>query len=123
MASIWLSWATLVEIIGVESATALCLKYGGVEVYVPSNPEAGELAGIIGAQAMQALSAYAGGSAVMLPNAARQKPKKSRIIRLLQAGWTPRRIAIECGVTERWVRHLAERSCMQVQRRLPLSVK
>ena len=41
----------------------------------------------------------------MLPNATRRKePKKVRIIELIEAGWSTRRIALKVKCTEDWVK-------------------
>lgn len=59
---------------------------------------------------------------VTLPNRRKGEPFKDRIVRMLETGKSPGRIALELGVTERYVRILArqvkEQPKPQVQLRL-----
>ena len=48
-----------------------------------------------------------GGLRVTLPNRRKGEPFKDRIVRMLETGKSPGRIALELGVTERYVRILA----------------
>ncbi|MDY0274781.1 MAG: Mor transcription activator family protein [Desulfomicrobium sp.] len=124
MAAISVSWPRLVDIIGKDAATALCKKYGGVDVFVPKKAHFGELPKLIGESAMQDLSACFGGEYIMLPNEVNKpKPVKSAIIERLEKGHSPREVAMEYKVTLAWVRRLnAQLSKRKKQRpvRLPL---
>lgn len=105
MSSQAISWAELIETVGQDAATALCTTYGGVSKYVPADFRRGDLIVILGTYAAAALSARFGGETLMLPNAVNKRPPvKARIIQLLAAGWSIRRIALEVGTTEAWVK-------------------
>lgn len=111
MAAQSISWAEILETIGQAAAEALGRKFGGVSLYIPTNFNRGKLVQVIGLEAAQALSERFGGSTLMLPNETRrQTPKKIRIIELIEAGWSTRRIAMKVKVTEDWVK-MVKRQC------------
>lgn len=115
MSSQSISWAELCETIGEGSATALCEGFGGVSKYVPSDHRRGGLSEKLGEEAAKALSARYGGSSLMLPNVRkRPEPKKIRIIQLLAAGWSIRRIALEVGTTEAWVKMVKSQATRKI---------
>ena len=95
---------------------------GGVSTYIPRKPVAGSpLSAVLGMKRMERLCA-AFGAQVTLPNRRKGEPFKDRIVRMLETGKSPGRIALELGVTERYVRILArqvkEQPKPQVQLRL-----
>lgn len=105
------TWTEIVEVVGEDAAEALGRKWGGVSKYIPSDYRRGGLPELLGPEAAQALAARFGGSTLMVPNAARRKePKKTRIIELIEAGWSTRRIAMKVKVTEDWVK-MVRRQC------------
>jgi hypothetical protein len=117
-----ITWAELLETIGPEAAQALGERYGGVSKYIPSDYTRGDLLPLLGIYAATAMSARYGGSTLMIPNAVKKrKPVKARILQLIAAGWSTRRVALECQVTERWVDMVCrEASRRQTVRTLPI---
>ena len=108
MATQWVPYWKLIEVIGEESARALCLVYGGVDYSVPKKPNA-ELLELIGGDAW-ALCAEFPGRDIPLPNEAkRPQTKKDAIVevvaKLRAQGITPRpkEIALMLGCTKRHV--------------------
>lgn len=100
-----ITWEEIVEVVGEDAAQALGRKWGGVSKYIPSSPRRGGLPELLGPEAAQALAARFGGSTLMIPNTTRRKqPKKVRIIELIAAGWSTRRIALKVKCTEDWVK-------------------
>jgi DNA-binding NarL/FixJ family response regulator len=118
-----ISWAELVETVGEDAATTICTINGGASRYIPSDFRRGDLMALLGTCAAAALSARYGGSTLMFPNAVKKKPAaKARILQLLAAGWSARRIALETGTTESWVWTIKRQaSRRQVQKTLPIS--
>lgn len=100
-----ITWEEILEIVGPEAAAALGKRYGGVSKYIPRDPTKGKLSKNVGLEAAKALSARFGGSTLMFPNTTRRPtPKKVRIIELIEAGWSVRRIAMRVRCTEDWVK-------------------
>ncbi len=123
MSETWVSREELAEAIGDDGADLLCRAVGGVSTYIPRKPVAGSpLSAVIGPERMERLCAAFGGLRVTLPNRRKGEPFKDRIVRMLETGKSPGRIALELGVTERYVRILArqvkEQPKPQVQLRL-----
>ena len=56
---------------------------------------------------MTILCAEYGGQRIMLPNTCRTESKKQKIMQLLEEKMLPRDIALQMGVTDRWVRAVA----------------
>lgn len=84
--------------------------WGGVSTYIPrTQPEGSPLCGVIGMERMRRLCSAFGGLRVTLPNRRRSEPSKVRIARLLESGKAPGAVALEIGVTERYVRMIASR--------------
>lgn len=109
MGNIWASMVELEACIGVEKANVLCQKYGGVPVYIPTMVTKHHfLAKDIGEKALQKLSIDYGGFHLEMPNLRKYKPKKERILQLIEAGVPQNEIARVCGVSVRWVRRLAQ---------------
>ncbi|MCL1939555.1 MAG: RNA helicase [Desulfovibrionaceae bacterium] len=103
----WVSMPDLIEILGRDMANTLCVTRGGVEIYVPHNPSSvHDLARIVGLRGMEALCAEFKGQYIIVPNGKRE-PHKERVHQLLSQGKTKRDIALECGVTERYVYYVA----------------
>lgn len=101
------SYADMVEVLGKDAARALHESRGGISIYVPMNPKPDHpLAQFIGLEALETLCAFAGGESLSLSNAGRHI-NKPRILRMLEQGQSAATIALECGVTERYVNRLA----------------
>lgn len=122
MSERWVSFPELESVIGRADAEALCRAYGGVAKYLSRQPDAAHpFAPIIGMTKLQILADYAGGWHLALPNLRRPEAQKNRILDLLDRGEPHEQIALDCGVSERWVRTLvARRREVQVQMRLPI---
>lgn len=106
---LWVSMAELVSLIGDGPARKLSRMYGGVRVYVPSQPHPEHaLAAVLGMPAFTALCLAFGGENVFPPNGKKPDPHKEKLIRLLEEGKNPREAALACGVTERYARRLAQ---------------
>lgn len=108
MATLWVPYWRLIEVIGEESARAFCLVYGGVDYSVPKKPNA-ELLELIGVDAW-ALCAEFPGIDITLPNEVKRPPtKKDAIVEMVAnlraRGVTPRpkEIALILGCTKRHV--------------------
>lgn len=110
MAENWISRPELEELIGREAADTLCRTSGGVPLHVPYSPDAGSRLGrLLGPGPLTALCAEYGGMRITVPNGRRPEPHKGAVIRLLEAGRPHGSIALELGVTERYVRMVAAR--------------
>ena len=123
MGELWESHDELVDAIGDDGADLLCRAVGGVSTYIPRKPVAGSpISAVLGMKRMERLCAAFGGLRVTLPNRRKGEPFKDRIVRMLSSGKSPGNIALELGVTERYVRILArqvkEQPKPQVQLRL-----
>lgn len=114
MAETWVSYPELSDIIGADAARALCACRGGVPFYVPRRDAAGAsalwLARIVGQRALAALCGEYGGMYIAVPNGRRAEPYKRKALSLLERGRSQRDVALELGLTERYVRRLA-REC------------
>lgn len=109
MSEVWVSYPELADVLGEAAAGRLCARVGGTPLFVPRTPAREKaLSALLGEEGMARLCAAFGGLRVVFPNR-RREPHKPRIIRLLEAGEPPRSIALEIGVTERYVRQLARR--------------
>ena len=110
MGELWVNYAELADAIGDDGAEKLCRAVGGVSTYIPrTQPEGSPLCGVIGMERMRRLCSAFGGLRVTLPNRRRSEPSKVRIARLLESGKAPGAVALEIGVTERYVRMIASR--------------
>lgn len=126
MATPWVSYFQLVEVIGEESAIALCRSFGGVDYYVPKKPNE-ELLSIIGNSAWE-LCAEFPGIDITLPNAVNRTPSKKEgivelVARLRAEGLDPkpRQIARMLGCTKRHVQHvLSDTTSLEEKRSLRL---
>jgi hypothetical protein len=115
MAAQAISWPELVETVGEDSARALVEFYGGTGKYIPRNPMCGNLKTLVGETGARALSARFRGETLVLPGRPKPAPAKVRILELLTAGWSARRIALETGTTESWVWSV-KRQCRNINR-------
>lgn len=108
MSTTRISYGELADIVGFDAASVLTRLRGGVSLYIPvrAAPEA-ELAPIIGLPALRSLCAAYGGTSITVPNGRREAPKKTDALALLDMGCSPGDIALQLGLTERYVRHLA----------------
>ena len=92
-----------------------------MSTYIPRKPVAGSpLSAVLGMERMERLCAAFGGLRVTLPNRRKGEPFKDRIVRMLENGKSPGRIALELGVTERYVRILARQVRNSPSRRCSL---
>lgn len=119
-----MSWIGLVELVGIDVATIMCAEWGGGTVYVPKKFDYGKLIVFVGEQAARKLSEIYGGITLALPNEIRKpKPKKTRILQLLEAGYSADYIRRATGVTEKWVSDVKKSaSRKQIVRKLPIHV-
>ena len=106
MGADYISWPDLVDTIGEDAARVMCGTWGGTTKYVPKEHAAGDLARTVGERAAIELAARFGGTTLLLPNP--KERSKTRILHLLAAGWSVRRIAMELHVTETWIRTVAK---------------
>lgn len=119
MGADYISDADLKDTIGPDAAWAMCQKWGGTTKYIPKDPSVGDLAPIVGSYAAEALAARFGGTTLLLPNP--KERSKTRIMQLLKAGWSVRRISMELHVTETWIRTVAKYAPRrQAQKMLPI---
>lgn len=108
MAETWVSKVELVELIGRSAAETLCKTYGGVPIYVPVRADPKSALGrIVGTAALAVLSKEFGSLQITVPNGRREEAAKKEILRQLEAGRSACAIALELGVTERYVRRVA----------------
>lgn len=122
MAETWISLPELAALIGTDMAKTLCTVRGGTPLYVPASADAGHaLAKIIGVRGMQMLCAEYGCRYITVPNGRKQEPHKGAIMERLERGQSHARIALELGVTERYVRMVA--ACLPVARQLTLPLE
>lgn len=119
---IWVSEPDLEDVVGREATTLLCVTYGGIATYIPVAPQAEHPLGrLLGLRALEALCARYGGHSIVTPNG-RRKAARKLIPVLRKQGMQAQEIALECGVTERYVRLvLAEQQAASApaQGRLP----
>ena len=117
----WVSLPELTGILGKDMAKTLCVVRGGVELYIPKAASAThDLARIVGMHGMVVLCAEFGGQTITVPNGKHPEPQKQAIVKRLEIGHSQRKIALELGVTERWVQMVASAVQGNTQCRLPL---
>lgn len=94
------------EVIGREPALKLASECGGIDIYVPSEPETPRHIWYVsvGAEAFAKLARVFGGQRVQLPRGVYVDAARPRILELAAKGMTKRRIALTLKVTERYVR-------------------
>lgn len=103
----WVSLPELETLVGKDMAKTLTICVGGLDTYVPVYADINHmLARTVGLRGMQALCAAYGGSRITVPNG-KSEPHKNKIIQLLDQGLAKAAIAKQCGVTERYVYHVA----------------
>lgn len=106
--SVWVSYPALRDMLGETAATALCTHHGGVPLYVPRTAQAdSKLARIVGVACLELLCAAYAGEWITVPNARKTAPRKGDVMRLLDDGISPAQIALQLGLTERYVRQVA----------------
>ena len=119
MAETWISMPELTALIGADMAKTLCRLRGGTPMYVPASASAGHtIARTIGTKGMELLCAEFSGMYITVPNGRKQEPHKGEIMNRLEEGQSHSVIALELGVTERYVRMVA--SCVPIARQLTL---
>lgn len=107
----WVAAEDLKELLGQEAAEALMQKRGGVDIFVPQKITAEHaLAKLLGvAAAARLCNAYAQ-TYITVPNGRKQKPKNGAARELLAKGVPARDVALELGLTERYVRDILARA-------------
>lgn len=109
MAETWISRPELEEVLGRDGADLLCRVSGGVPVYVPLKADVStHLGRILGPFKLAALARVYGGMRITVPNGRKAEAHKNTIIGKLEAGLPYDKIALELGVTERYVRMVAQ---------------
>lgn len=107
MSRTWLSVAVLESVVGETSAHALCRDLGGLSWYLPVNPESSHpVAAVAGMEALRALCARFAPGMVTIPKSCRRTSCKHDIITRLDRGLACRDIALELGVTDRYVQRV-----------------
>ncbi|MDR2504185.1 MAG: RNA helicase [Deltaproteobacteria bacterium] len=120
MAETWVSYPELEDIIGKDKAGQLCRLRGGTPLYIPVKPNADHyLARTLGLLPMRALCLKFPAQKITVPNGRKAAPHKDGIIDRLLAGRPHASIALELGVTERYVRMIAADMPCARQLRLP----
>ena len=116
----WISRPELAALIGADAARTLCRLYGGVSQHIPyaAAPDH-PWSRVIGMAAMRAVCAAHGGTSIVPPNGRQPEPHKQAIVKMLAAGHSHRAIALELGVTERWVQMVANATRGPAQLPLP----
>lgn len=96
-------------VIGPESTLELARRCGGVPYHIPKTAHAGHpFAPIIGMAAMAKLCKVYGGDRLTLPRGCFLDPARPHVERMVAEGGQSRRtIALALGVTERYVRKVA----------------
>lgn len=111
----WVSMPELEGVLGRDMARTLARCRGGVDFYVPSLADPGHaIARMVGLRGMEALCAAFGGEWITPPNG-RREPQKERVLAMLKQGKPKTAIALECGVTERYVYYLSGMGPQQEQ--------
>jgi hypothetical protein len=119
MAENWVSMPELTDLIGKDRAAALCAWHGGTPLYVPMQAHAAHaLARVVGPIAMRLLCAKFSGEYITVPNGRKPEAYKTDVMRRLDAGMSQAAVALELGLTERYVRMVA--ADMPKVKQLPL---
>lgn len=97
--------AQIARIIGPRRAIALADALGGVVTYIPKAPGADHrLSQLVGHEAALALAEVYGGLEVVIPRGVYRNLKKAAI---MDTAGSRRQVALALGVTERYVRKVA----------------
>jgi len=109
----------LAATIGREPALVLAEEIGGVSEYIPQKAIAGhKLARLLGMERMSVLCSVYGGMHLTIPRGVNLDPKKPQIKQLL-GQQSHRSIARQLGVSERYVRMVANEAPRPQQGLLP----
>ncbi len=109
----------LADTLGREPALVLAENFGGVSDYIPQKPRADhKIAKVIGMERMAVLCEVYGGVWMTIPRGVNLDPKKPQIEKLLGEK-SHRQIARDLGVSERYVRLVANSKAREVQGMLP----
>ena len=105
----WVSQFELGEVIGKANAKMLCAHFGGLRQYIHIQPSPiHPFARLLGMVPMRLLCETYGGYSITLPNG-RNEPSKEEILAAIEQGAkTTEEIALEFGVTRRWVLRLMQ---------------
>lgn len=103
------SLRSIAKSIGVDGALLLSERIGGLEYYIPHHSTDNHpLALLLGPERFRLLRQSHGGKRLAIPRDVNAHLSKGKILSLLEQGWHPRKIARECGVTQRYVRRVSE---------------
>lgn len=97
--------AQIARVVGPRKAIVLADALGGVKTYIPKHPGADHpISHLIGHDAARALAEIYGGFEVVIPRGVYRDLKKAAI---MDAAGSRRQVALALGVTERYVRKVA----------------
>ena len=102
----YVSQCALNDLLGKDAARALLITFGGVRTYIPKTVKENakhEFIPIIGAEGFRLLCEAYGGGAISLCNGEKPSMRRKKILEALACKKAIRDIAIEYGVTERYV--------------------
>lgn len=109
----------LADTIGREPALVLAEEFGGISEYIPQTAKANhKFAKQIGMERMSILCETYGGIWMTIPKGVNLEPKKPQIEKMLGTK-SGRQIARELGVSERYVRRVANEAPKSEQGMLP----
>ncbi|OEU65802.1 MAG: hypothetical protein BA863_08925 [Desulfovibrio sp. S3730MH75] len=109
----------LADMLGRECALVLAENFGGVSEYIPQKARADhDIAKQIGMERMGVLCKVYGGESITIPRGMNLNPKKPQIKKLLGEK-SHRQIARDLGVSERYVRLVANEQPKAMQGMLP----
>jgi hypothetical protein len=99
----------LARSIGVDGALELTAKLGGLEFYIPHGAtESHPVYKLLGPERFACLIRTHGGQRIAIPLNHQDRCSKGQILTLLEEGHDARYVARACGVTQRYVRRVAE---------------
>lgn len=114
----WVTFDAVTAAVGSDTAGMLCGELGGMTWYLPATANPSHPVAVsVGMEGMAALCAAFGPGQVTFPRLRRVKNYKPDIIHRLQQGGSCRDIAVEIGVTERYVQRI--RKDLRMPRRAP----
>jgi len=107
--AVTISRIDLEALIGPECAAWLLARFGGLSLYVPKRPGAGQaIMDVVGAVAFEVLQAEFGGMNVSLPGKDKAPTLKAQIIPLIESGLSHNEIAERLGCSWRHVAYVKQ---------------